>query len=570
MPKATVLANNDVAFIAWSYDHPIDDCLGFAIYRQSSSQPAPTPLPAWVGFEGTTNADWKPSTTEVWPVQKFSWRDLTAAAGATYTYQIVPMVGVPGNLTPRTDLTLVAGPVTLTPQRSEHVSAYFNRGILSTQHLVHSLPQGPDGGPSSTKLLERITKVGDPLRMSLAGQQIEALSSLIIRAVHEGGRCHGALYELNDPELIALLDTPNRVSLVLADAGETGDPDATNAAARALLHADQVDVVDRMLPNGHIGHDKFLVYVTPDGTADTVLSGSTNWTYTGLCAQSNNAIIIQDPDLAATYLSFQEKLKAESPPGQPATQSDAFRTANNQPHHFSVDGADTTLWFCPNTQQHTKPAHNPPAPSDLAEVFELIHGAQHGILFLLFQPGSPSVLTAILDAQHANPDLFIRGAATDPKAIDDFETSLLHRAGDPMVKVAAASAVGDNPGPADDQFAAWQKELLKSSPGAHAIIHDKIVVIDPLSPDCVVVTGSHNLGYRASYNNDENLLIVKGHRALAEAYVVHVMDVYDHYRWRWLLQRHGDKAFAGLKTTADGWQGKYFAGARQDVAFWLG
>ena len=130
-----------------------------------------------------------------------------------------------------------------------------------------------------------------------------------------------------------------------------------------------------------------------------------------------------------------------------------------------------------------------------------------------------------------------------------------------MAEVAAAAAVGD-------QFSFWQHELLKSSPDAHAIIHDKIVVIDPFSPDCVVITGSHNLGYRASYNNDENLLIVKGHRKLAEAYAVHVMDVYDHYRWRWLLQEHGDKAFTGLKPTPS-WQDRYFGRLQGEVAFWI-
>ena len=40
----------------------------------------------------------------------------------------------------------------------------------------------------------------------------------------------------------------------------------------------------------------------------------------------------------------------------------------------------------------------------------------------------------------------------------------------------------------NDQFAFWQKELLKSSPGAHAIIHDKVVVVDPFSSNCVVIT----------------------------------------------------------------------------------
>ena len=54
-----------------------------------------------------------------------------------------------------------------------------------------------------------------------------------------------------------------------------------------------------------------------------------------------------------------------------------------------------------------------------------------------------------------------------------------------------------------------------------------------MSPDCVVITGSHNQGFRvSSYANDENFIIVRGHQPLAQAYATHVMDVYDHYRWR--------------------------------------
>jgi phosphatidylserine/phosphatidylglycerophosphate/cardiolipin synthase-like enzyme len=66
-----------------------------------------------------------------------------------------------------------------------------------------------------------------------------------------------------------------------------------------------------------------------------------------------------------------------------------------------------------------------------------------------------------------------------------------------------------------------------------AIIHDKVLVIDPMDPEkCVVAFGSHNFGYKASYSNDENLVIVEGHAALAQAYAAHVLDVYDHYRFR--------------------------------------
>jgi len=42
-----------------------------------------------------------------------------------------------------------------------------------------------------------------------------------------------------------------------------------------------------------------------------------------------------------------------------------------------------------------------------------------------------------------------------------------------------------------------------------AVGRDKMVVIDPLPANCVVAAGSQNLGFKASYENDENLLIIK-------------------------------------------------------------
>ncbi|PXW57107.1 phospholipase D-like domain-containing protein [Chelatococcus asaccharovorans] len=59
-------------------------------------------------------------------------------------------------------------------------------------------------------------------------------------------------------------------------------------------------------------------------------------------------------------------------------------------------------------------------------------------------------------------------------------------------------------------------EQLTAKGHVGAIIHDKVMVIDPLSDDCTVVFGSHNLGFKASYANDENMVVVSGDRALAE------------------------------------------------------
>jgi phosphatidylserine/phosphatidylglycerophosphate/cardiolipin synthase-like enzyme len=94
----------------------------------------------------------------------------------------------------------------------------------------------------------------------------------------------------------------------------------------------------------------------------------------------------------------------------------------------------------------------------------------------------------------------------------------------------------------------WQREIYKAG---HAVVHDKIVVIDPFHAGCVVATGSHNLGFRASYNNDENLLLVRGNQLLAQAYAAHVADVFEHYRWRWYNKRSAERA-AAQRSVSDG------------------
>jgi PLD-like domain len=119
-----------------------------------------------------------------------------------------------------------------------------------------------------------------------------------------------------------------------------------------------------------------------------------------------------------------------------------------------------------------------------------------------------------------------------------------------------------------DVFGAWEAELAKFG---FAIIHNKIVVIDPFSDDCVVVTGSHNLGFRASHNNDENMVIVRGHRGLAEAYACHVLDLYDHYAWRFLLNKQPD-VFGQPLEADDKWQERYIQGPdikSPELRFWL-
>jgi len=63
-----------------------------------------------------------------------------------------------------------------------------------------------------------------------------------------------------------------------------------------------------------------------------------------------------------------------------------------------------------------------------------------------------------------------------------------------------------------------------------AMVHSKVVLVDPLSANPVLLTGSHNLGPKASGTNDENLLIIRDAPALAAAYASNIMAIYNQYR----------------------------------------
>ena len=107
----------------------------------------------------------------------------------------------------------------------------------------------------------------------------------------------------------------------------------TYAAERQQARAKGVALVDRFMPSGHIGHNKFQVLQTDAPQA--VLFGSTNWTSHALCAQTNNTIIARSPALATAYRAYWDRLRADTaPPGEGgrAQQSRDFRKANAAAH----------------------------------------------------------------------------------------------------------------------------------------------------------------------------------------------------------------------------------------------
>lgn len=119
-------------------------------------------------------------------------------------------------------------------------------------------------------------------------------------------------------------------------------------------------------------------------------------------------------------------------------------------------------------------------------------------------------------------------------------------------------------------FSYWAAEVSRGAflhDIGFAIIHSKVVVIDPFT-NPVVITGSHNFSASASGKNDENFVIIRGNEKLAQAYAVNIISVYRHYRWRAYVSGTA-KPWQGLGTDA-AWQTKALNDdSRQEMAFWI-
>jgi hypothetical protein len=650
LTRARAWCNNEVAYLAWKADGPIAGCLGFMITRELLDAGGKVAeariLPTWVAFKGQSNPDWEEQDMSVWPAQKFSWRDLTLRrsrntravrpADLTVRYRVEPVGLKVGNAKP-VEASKTAQPGKYTGKKIAlyycgdaihsnviqvtqvfgEITAAFNNGILSTQNLRKQLKTKKGEVPSKAIVLGHIDKPGDELRTFLAGDALPCLRELFARAESRNGQIHAALYELSDPELIGLLKaSASRLHLILCTAGKDarGNWDTTNADARKLLHPLLGDrMQDRMFNNSaHIGHNKFAVLVV-GGKAQAVWTGSTNWTPTGLCGQTNNTVVVRNAAVADLYWQYWKRLWADKlPVPRPISapnntnQGLVLRHGDMAPAGAKLDGGATRVdtWFSPNTET-TGSSKTRTVPVDLKAVYDLMKKAKDAIFFLVFNPGRTSadgedvntVVSAAINFGRHDPDLLVMGAISDPTAVPGYEApprppagqkkpktkskepkvplpAIFSPAGLPKVLMIRAAALKDVIGD-------FQKELLKVGT---AIIHDKVVVIDPLSPDCTVITGSHNLGFKASYANDENMLVIQGNQALAQAYAVHVMDVYEHYRFRAVQEQQLREAMlknggkppkqktptGGFLEVTPDWQKPYFDGTKgEDAAYFV-
>lgn len=288
-----------------------------------------------------------------------------------------------------------------------------------------------------------------------------------------------------------------------------------------------------------------------DGKALKVWTGSTNWALTGLCTQVNNGILIENEEISEIYLDQWQK---NADAGNSFTKALVESNAKSPRICSNVD-----VWF---TRVRNTSKKNTDLGFDLQALVDLVNGDKQMILYIMFEPGTELLGNILKRAS----DISVNGVASTvlPGTAEKFELMGVNKNSSDK-RTALVQPEGLKEG-----FSSWINEVTRAqflgpSEIGHAITHSKIIVIDPFSENCKVITGSHNFSKSASEKNDENFIVIHGNRDPAEAYAVECLATYDHYRWRAYVKETvdaGKKVWSQLSNDPK-WQMNYLSAERK-------
>jgi len=289
-------------------------------------------------------------------------------------------------------------------------------------------------------------------------------------------------------------------SAAAAEAGE--DDDTTAADARVAAHAHGLDdlITWRTAPNtSALMHDKYLVLLH-DGVAVAVWTGSMNLTRGAVFGHSNVGHLVRDRTVARDFLHEWERLAS----GESTQQLRADHEAGNVvAEHvpatrkvgrvFSPRATHSTLlqWYADLFAAATQSAH-------ITGAFGL-----NAVFRDELAVAEPKVVRTVL--------LDKRPAADARIPLDD-----------PNVRLSTGSHLTDSP------LAQWADEHLTGFNTHVKYVHTKIILIDPLTEDPTVLTGSANYSVASTSDNEENTLVIRGgsSRAAGRGAVRRVADIY--------------------------------------------
>lgn len=448
-----------------------------------------------------------PVPTSEHPIQSFQWGDYTARPSTAYTYRVVPVTGLPKVLSLCDDLAIAVDIRTEALNGSVH-SIFFNRGAAGSQAYAREFP---DPTPNTAD-------PAAPQNAWLSRGLYEALVAFIGRAKDASSGLRAALYEFHyDPvgrAFKAALDRKADVKILY-------DDPTYGADNRAMI--DRVGLGRVCAPRkagGDQKHNKFIVLLK-DGKPTDVWTGSTNISDGGIFGHSNVGHSVRGAKVAGQYLDYWNALC--NPIQPPPAGAPPFSETRTDPG----TGALTARNLAATPTPTGKPASgsitalfSPRPGATLQWYADRMAEARQVVCFMvaftLAKPFEPFLA--------ADSDV-LRFVLSDKQLT---QGPLITRDRDVVYAAGAKFDKGELPNFLEEKLTGLNRNLY---------IHDKFMLIDPLGEDPTTVTGSANWSPTSQTGNDENMLVIRGDRRVADVYFGEFMRLFDHLYARYLARK---------------------------------
>ena len=545
---------------------------GFTIFCQPPGQVPGYFLQNNLRFEDPTKhsqvAGESANSTVNAPIQKYRWTHYpgTAHQGVSpalgdYTYTVTPRYFDSAASMQALDSSLsVSVKVPVGPFKKSALTLGFTRGYMQSGAYVHHFGKNTPVVPK-TKQLDFDTNTqagtdnnGQPVTFAqiyhwMGETAREQIFDVLNRVLNDPSLTLKVFaYDLNEPDIAKILlalAAQGRVRVILDNASLH----VTKKAAKAKTPEDQFTDLfqQRKKPPSDIvrgsfarfSHDKIFIVSRDGENAIQVLTGSTNFSLTGLYVNANHVLVFEDANVAGHYDEVFEKswqvLKNTKSPSKAAAA--AFSNTNLATQPFN-----SQTGFVPKMEITFSPHTTADVNKILGDISNRImqetHSAKGNVLFAVMQlTGSPSPVFKTLGGLHATRSVYSYGISDAPEGI------FLYSPGQATgVQVTGKPSQVILPPPFDQ---------VPSPPGHE--IHDKFVVCGLNGNDPVVYCGSSNLASGGEAANGDNLLAIRD-ADVATAFAIEALGLVDHYSF---LDRMANpkktaakkKAGAGVKKT---------------------
>lgn len=474
---------------------------GFAIQRTDHAEQETFWMRGMKTFESIEPhpAPGEQFSSQIHPFQSFQWADYSVNADRDYSYEVVPMYGEPGALQPGDSATVRVH--TESVVGGDH-SIFFNRGSVATQEYARRFQN------------RRPNDVGQGAYDWLSRGLIEGIVAFIQRANSSRWSLKGAFYEFQWPAVLAALKKAKAdgadVQVVFDDIDGASGPRKKNE--RAIRDAG-IGRITTPRQNGRLMHNKFLV-LTENGRPQAVLFGSTNLTENGIFGHANCAHVVENPDIAAKYLSYYEKL-SEDPETSSRTSDYKDWTVETTPAPATAFDADMAAVFSPRSNL------------EALEWYAQIAGDAHRGLFMTFAFGMNELFRDVFAKRDDVLRMGLMEKEWNGRNKEAQIAAIRALQALPNVVIAIGNRIALN------EFDQWLQELDKIESNAHVLwVHTKFMLADPLSDHPIVVTGSANFSDASTRTNDENMLVIKNDARVADIYLGEFMRLHTHYAFR--------------------------------------